>query len=37
MILVVLDPRTGQRVALEIVDTPKGKRIVTTSRPGSKG
>jgi hypothetical protein len=37
MILVVLDPRTGQRVSLEIVDTPNGKRIVTTTRPGGKG
>ena len=32
MILVVLDPRTGQRVTIEIADTPNGKRVVKTTR-----
>jgi hypothetical protein len=33
MILVVLDPRTGQRVSVEIAETPKGKRIVRVRGP----
>ncbi len=33
MILVVLDPRTGERVKIEIADTPNGgKRVVKTTR-----
>jgi hypothetical protein len=32
MILIVLDPRTGERVTLEIAETPKGKRILRTVR-----
>jgi hypothetical protein len=33
MILVVLDPRTGERVTIEVAETPYGKRIVRTTRP----
>ena len=32
MTLVILDPRTGERVTLEIVETPQGKRVVRTTR-----
>ena len=32
MTLVVLDPRTGERVIFEIADTPQGKRIVKRTR-----
>ena len=32
MILVILDPRTGQRVTLHVADTPQGKRVVKTER-----
>ena len=32
MILVVLDPRTGERVTIEVAETPRGKRIVKTVR-----
>ena len=32
MILVVLDPRTGERVAIEIAETSKGKQIVKKTR-----
>jgi hypothetical protein len=32
MVLVVLDPRTGERVTFEIAETPQGKRIVKSVR-----
>jgi hypothetical protein len=32
MTLVVLDPRTGERVTFEIAETPQGKRIVKRTR-----
>ena len=32
MILVVLDPRTGERVAIEVAETAKGKQIVRKTR-----
>ena len=32
MVLVVLDPRTGQRTTIEIAETPFGKRIVKKTR-----
>ena len=32
MTLVVLDPRTGERVTIEVAETPQGKRIVRTVR-----
>ncbi len=32
MILVVLDPRTGERVTVEVAETPHGKRIVKRTR-----
>jgi hypothetical protein len=32
MILVVFDPRTGERVTIEVAETPHGKRIVRTTR-----
>jgi hypothetical protein len=33
MILVIFDPRTGERVTLEVADTPAGKRVVKPARP----
>jgi len=32
MTLVILDPRTGERVTFEIAETPQGKRIVQRTR-----
>ncbi len=32
MILVVLDPRTGERVTIEVAETPHGKKVVRTTR-----
>ena len=32
MILVVFDPRTGERVTLVVAETAQGKRIVKTTR-----
>ena len=32
MILVVLDPRTGERFVIEIADTAQGKKVVRTTR-----
>jgi hypothetical protein len=32
MILVVLDPRTGKRVAIDVAETAKGKQIVRKTR-----
>jgi hypothetical protein len=32
MTLIVLDPRTGERVTFEIAETSQGKRIVKTIR-----
>lgn len=33
MILVVLDPRSGERVTVEIADAVHGKSIVKTKHP----
>jgi hypothetical protein len=33
MILVIFDPRTGERVTLEVPDTPAGKRVIKPTRP----
>ncbi len=32
MILVVFDPRTGERVTVEVAETAQGKRIVKRTR-----
>ena len=32
MILVVFDPRTGERVTIEVAETAKGKQIVRKTR-----
>jgi hypothetical protein len=32
MILVVFDPRTGERVTLVVAETAQGKRIIKTTR-----
>jgi hypothetical protein len=32
MILIVLDPRTGERVTVQVAETPHGKKIVKTTR-----
>ncbi len=32
MTLVILDPRTGERVTFETAETPQGKRIVKRTR-----
>ena len=32
MILVIFDPRTGERVTIEVAETPNGKRVVRTTR-----
>ncbi len=32
MVLIVFDPRTGERVTIEVAETPQGKRIVKTTR-----
>ena len=32
MILVILDPRTGERVSIEVAETSQGKRIVKRTR-----
>jgi hypothetical protein len=32
MILVVFDPRTGERVTLVVAETAQGKRVIKTTR-----